>query len=123
NQPIAEEAQHLRGRDRADPHRPQRRVHVRRRGDFGMSPADGRRRRAGTLTRQFLILVAVAVLATQLIDLAVTLSLPPTRSGATFGLALARLEQAASAVERAPPTAAGERIRPFDDSLLTVHFV
>lgn len=69
----------------------------------------------GALTRQFLILVAVAILSTQMIDLVVTLTLPPAVSGVTMGLALSRLQQAAAAVEAGPASQAQHALKALGD--------
>lgn len=73
----------------------------------------------GTLTHQFMVLVAVAIFATQFIDLAVTQTLPLTMSGVTIGGVLVRLQNALSVVEKAPRGSERSALAPFTDRRLT----
>jgi hypothetical protein len=70
----------------------------------------------GTLTHQFMVLVAVAIFATQFIDLAVTQTLPLTMSGVTIGGVLVRLQNALSVVEKAPRGSERSALAPFTDT-------
>jgi signal transduction histidine kinase len=75
----------------------------------------------GSLTRQFSILVAVAILSTQFVDLIVTQTLPSTMSGVTMGGVLVRLQhavEAVEAVESAPADTAAAQLEPFNDRRL-----